>query len=51
MSTAARHFAEARTWPSTLLPVYTLYRSALAGALASSRDTALPAAAGAASRV
>jgi glycosyltransferase involved in cell wall biosynthesis len=51
MGRAARTFAEERTWPSSLHPVYALYRSALAGARISPANGALAATVRAASRV
>jgi glycosyltransferase involved in cell wall biosynthesis len=51
MGYAARRFAEERTWPSSLHPLYALYRSALAGTLADTATSGLAAPVRAASRV
>ena len=48
---SARRFAEARTWPTSLEPVYALYRLALNSARVTPAHAALPATAGAVSHV
>lgn len=51
MGSAARRYAEERTWPASLQPVYSLYRLALSAARVTPPAVALPATARAASHV
>ena len=51
MAGAARRFAEERTWPASLQPVYSLYRSALSAAYVKPADDTLPVTARATSHV